>query len=301
MDGHAVLVANNYTVTAETYEHGTYDNEVDENDYVPKKKLKKTKRALVPKIKHVSKAEIMRQQHNDAVKQRIAVHDVNRRQFFAQNVDIIAPFVDSGTEEYLRNNRRYVVSDVEITEQPKMLKGSMREYQLAGLNWMVNMHRKGMPMILGDEMGLGKTFQTISLLSYMKETEGRSGPSLVICPLSVIYSWCSEISKWAPGLNFLRFHGSDVDERMELKKSIIENPNRFDVIVTTYDMTSRPDMQSLWSRIYFNYVVLDEGHIIKNHQTQISQAVRRLHYESTLILTGKWSFDMFFLYELVSS
>ena len=66
-------------------------------------------------------------------------------------------------------NQRFSVPEVKISKQPKIIQGQLRDYQLAGLNWIVNMHEKGVPMILGDEMGLGKTLQTISFIAYLKE------------------------------------------------------------------------------------------------------------------------------------
>jgi SWI/SNF-related matrix-associated actin-dependent regulator of chromatin subfamily A member 5 len=134
--------------------------------------------------------------------------------------------------------------------------------------------------------GLGKTLQTISLLCYLKETEQYSGPSLVICPLSVLYSWCNEITKWAPSLKFLRLHSSSSDERESQKMSLQEKFATFDVVITTYEMAKSPSLQSFWRRQFFNYLILDEGHIIRNRETHIAEAVRKLHYENTMILTG---------------
>ena len=57
-------------------------------------------------------------------------------------------------------------------------------------------------------------------------------------------------------------------------------------MVTTYEMAKTPGLRSLWSRQYFNYLILDEGHRIKDANSQISQAVRLIHYENALILTG---------------
>ena len=82
--------------------------------------------------------------------------------------------------------------------QPDLVKTTLRDYQMIGLDWMAKMHSRGMPFILGDEMGLGKTLQTISLIAHLKEHHAFSGPSLVICPLSVLYSWCNEVKKHAP-------------------------------------------------------------------------------------------------------
>jgi len=128
--------------------------------------------------------------------------------------------------------------------------------------------------------------QTISLLCHLKERNGISGPSLVICPLSVLYSWCNELEKWAPSLKFLRFHSSSPDEREAQKQAFQESATEFDVVVTTYEMAKAPGLRFLWTRQYFNYLVLDEGHKIKDSNNQISQAVRLIHCENALILTG---------------
>jgi SWI/SNF-related matrix-associated actin-dependent regulator of chromatin subfamily A member 5 len=138
----------------------------------------------------------------------------------------------------------------------------------------------------GDEMGLGKTLQTISLLCHLKEKEGITGPSLVICPLSVLYSWCNELKKWAPNLKILRFHSSSPEERESQRNILQQDAQSYDVIITTYEMAKNPHLKSLWSRQFFNYLVLDEGHKIKDHNSLIAQAVRGIHRENALILTG---------------
>lgn len=111
-------------------------------------------------------------------------------------------------------------------------------------------------------------------------------PTLVVCPLSVLYSWCNEISKWAPSLKFLRFHSSCLQEREVQKENLVTKLHQYDIVVTTYEMIKVPSLKSLWRRLHFTYVVLDEGHIIKNRESQISEALRGLHFENTLILTG---------------
>ena len=74
-----------------------------------------------------------------------------------------------------------------LTEQPKCIKyGTMRDYQLEGLNWLISLYDRGINGILADEMGLGKTLQTISILGYLHEARGVTGPHLVIVPKSTI-------------------------------------------------------------------------------------------------------------------
>lgn len=125
-----------------------------------------------------------------------------------------------------------------------------------------------------------KTLQTIALVCHLKEVYNKTGPSLIICPLSVLYSWCSEIAKWAPSLKYLRFHSSN-PESLD-----VSNLAAYDMVITTYEMAKAPSLRTLWFRQQFNLLVLDEGHRIKSQDTQISQAVRKIHSETRLILTG---------------
>ena len=203
----------------------------------------------------------------------------------------------------------------------------MKPYQLSGLSFLVYLHRNGLSGILGDEMGLGKTLQTLSLLQYLKEnrklsgTNGERRPSLVICPLSVLSSWMSEVRRWTPGLKALRFHGPTV-ERNRVKRIALGEEDMYgnltngarrrknerltaagkpiisidsdtegddeagvDLIITTYD--SFKSEESWFKRAFvWSYVVLDEGHKIKNELSQVSKALQGLGAEFRLILTG---------------
>jgi SWI/SNF-related matrix-associated actin-dependent regulator of chromatin subfamily A member 5 len=213
----------------------------------------------------------------------------------------------------------------EIESQPRGITAIMKPYQLSGLSFLVYLHRNGLSGILGDEMGLGKTLQTLSLIQYLKENEPKTGaqlrPFLVVCPLSVLSSWMAEARKWAPGLKVLRFHGP-VKERDRLKKiaageidifgnltskqkaklktrrtaagkqiisldsdSEPEEEVGVDLVVTTYE--SYQAEQGWFKRAFvWRYVVLDEGHKIKNDLSLISKALQGLQAEYRLILTG---------------
>ena len=149
-------------------------------------------------------------------------------------------------------------------------------------------------------MGLGKTLQTLSLFSYLTTCRpnppDHQRPFLVLCPLSVLSSWINECRKWTPHLRVLRFHGP-ASERARLKR-VAETGEAFgmedesagegrgyDVIVTSYEVFER---EKAWFRRAFvwRYVVLDEGHKIKNEKTNISTALQSLSAEYRLILTG---------------
>eukprot|EP00966_Prymnesium_polylepis_P259748 6000007-Prymnesium_polylepis.1 len=71
-------------------------------------------------------------------------------------------------------------------------------------------------------MGLGKTLQTIALLAHFKFTLKLDGAALVVCPLSVLSTWCAEVKRWCPSLRVIKLHSSDVDERERLKAQVLD-------------------------------------------------------------------------------
>jgi hypothetical protein len=109
-----------------------------------------------------------------------------------------------------------------LARQPKWIVSpshhAMKPYQLAGVEWLMGMHRNGCSAILGDEMGLGKTLQTISFLAHLKygTKPVQTGPHLVVAPLSVLGAWASECKSWCPSLRVVKFHSSDKHERLRL-------------------------------------------------------------------------------------
>ena len=136
-------------------------------------------------------------------------------------------------------------------------------------------------------MGLGKTLQTISLIAYLKVERKLKGPSLVVCPLSVLSAWCTEFATWAPSLRVVKLHAVDVRERERRAKALITELGSYDVVVTTYEMLKNPAMKStLVQRMHWRCFVIDEGHVIKNPNTNLSQTCRKVHYHFGLLLTG---------------
>lgn len=106
-------------------------------------------------------------------------------------------------------------------KQPEYLSGgTLRDYQLEGLNWLVYSWSKNINCILADEMGLGKTVQCVSFLSYLAETLQVLGPFLVVVPLSTVSNWIKEFRKWAPRMNVVVYVG-DTDSREVRTMSVI--------------------------------------------------------------------------------
>lgn len=173
-----------------------------------------------------------------------------------------------------------------VTKTPEWIQGEMREYQLEGLTWLLQQHNHGVGAILGDEMGLGKTLQTIAFLSSLKHMKGLGGPFLVVCPMSVLSSWMTEFRRWCPSFRTIKLHSADATERDRLRSTILPDVGSYDVIVTTYEMVKSDKFNNSLKRIHFRYLVIDEGHIVKNELTLISQTLRKLHFSTALLLTG---------------
>ncbi|MEZ4450783.1 MAG: DEAD/DEAH box helicase [Nannocystaceae bacterium] len=161
-------------------------------------------------------------------------------------------------------------------KKAKALNAKLREYQRSGFAWLWQLHLNQMTGILADDMGLGKTVQALALLTKAKEEEG-AGPSLIVCPTSVVSVWKQEVAKWAPSLSFLMWHGPErAENRRLLKKS--------DVIVTSYALLRR-DIDEL-AKIHFRYVILDEAQYIKNWATSTAKSARMLKADHRLALSG---------------
>ncbi|KAJ3007875.1 hypothetical protein HKX48_008895 [Thoreauomyces humboldtii] len=168
----------------------------------------------------------------------------------------------------------------EVVAQPKLVKATMKDYQLDGLSFLVHQYRNGVNGILGDEMGLGKTLQTLSLFAHVRE-QGHMGPFLVVCPLSVLSSWMGEIQRWVPHLASMFMHGP-IAERTRMKEQF--RRGNYDILVTTYEVFVAE--QSELKNTTWKYVVLDEGHKIKNEASNVSSSLKGVQSEFRLLLTG---------------
>ncbi|EDO48116.1 predicted protein [Nematostella vectensis] len=170
-----------------------------------------------------------------------------------------------------------------ITEQPSMLVGGrLKEYQLAGLEWMVSLHNNNLNGILADEMGLGKTIQTIALFSYLIEKKRLNGPFLVIVPLSTLSNWQLEFEKWAPSAIVVSYKGSP---NMRRSAGAVLRTGKFNVVLTTYEYVMRD--KAILAKVRWKYMVVDEGHRMKNHHCKLTQ-VLNTHYaaQHRILLTG---------------
>lgn len=155
-------------------------------------------------------------------------------------------------------------------------------------------------------MGLGKTLQTISLLAYLREFRGITGPHIVIVPKSTLHNWLNEFKRWCPSIKAVKFHGNA--EERALQKATTVQPGKFDVVVTSYEMIIKE--KSHWKRFHWRYIIIDEAHRIKNENSILSRVVRMLRTNFRLLITGTplqnnlhelWALLNFLLPEVFSS
>ncbi|KAJ3762451.1 SNF2 family N-terminal domain-containing protein [Lentinula raphanica] len=165
---------------------------------------------------------------------------------------------------------------------PVLLRGVLRPYQFAGLEWLATLHSNNMNGILADEMGLGKTIQTISLLAHLACDRGIWGPHLIIVPTSVLLNWEMEFKKFLPGFRILCYHGT-TKRRKELRQGW-NDKYHFNVCITSYTLASRD--AHIFKRKNWYYMVLDEAHMIKNFRSQRWNTLLLFRSFRRLLLTG---------------
>ncbi|KAJ3215020.1 swr1 complex component [Clydaea vesicula] len=169
-----------------------------------------------------------------------------------------------------------------VTPIPPLLKHTLRSYQHTGLDWLVGLYNKGLNGILADEMGLGKTIQTISLLAYLAFYKGNWGPHLIVVPTSVILNWEYEFKKWCPAFKILTYFGNQ-KERKE-KRLGWSKENSFHICITSYQLVLSD--QNNFKRKFWQYLILDEAHNIKNFRSQRWQTLLTFNSVRRLLLTG---------------
>jgi SNF2 family DNA or RNA helicase len=152
----------------------------------------------------------------------------------------------------------------------------LRPYQKHGVAWLRFLRENSFGGILADEMGLGKTLQVLAFLRSLPPGH-RAGPTLVVCPTSLVFNWQAEARKFTPELKVLALHGPDRHARFaEIAQS--------DLVITSYALTRRDAER--YRELEFDTVVLDEAQHIKNRQTQNAQAVKAIRSRHRLVLTG---------------
>ncbi|KAL8211139.1 hypothetical protein R6Q57_005576 [Mikania cordata] len=192
---------------------------------------------------------------------------------------------------------------------PLLTGGKLKSYQIKGVKWLISLWQNGLNGILADQMGLGKTIQTIGFLAHLKG-KGLDGPYLVIAPLSTLSNWLNEISRFVPSVSAVIYHG-DKKERNEIRR--LKMPKKigpsFPIVITSYEVAMN-DAKKHLRHYNWKYLVVDEGHRLKNFKCKLLRELKWLHVENKLLLTGTplqnnlaelWSLLNFILPDIFSS
>ncbi|MFI6329291.1 SNF2-related protein [Micromonospora chersina] len=162
-------------------------------------------------------------------------------------------------------------------DPPSGFAGTLRPYQRRGLAWLVFLQSLGLGGILADDMGLGKTVQLLALLA---GDPPAAGPTLLVCPMSLVGNWQREASKFAPHLRVHVHHGAERARGEAFAAAV----HAADLVLTTYSVAAR-DAHEL-AGIDWHRVVVDEAQAIKNASTRQAEAVRSLPARHRVAVTG---------------
>ncbi|KAG0428831.1 hypothetical protein HPB47_024219 [Ixodes persulcatus] len=185
-------------------------------------------------------------------------------------------------------------SAVEVDDElrvPAEIWNKLYRYQQTGVRWLWELHRQNTGGIVGDEMGLGKTIQTIAFFAGLHHSNLRTlgdsfkglGPVMLICPTTVMHQWVREFHRWYPPVRVAILH--DSGSFTGSKETLVRQVNRDrGVLVTSYAGVSK--LSPMLLRHEWHYVVLDEGHKIRNPDAQTTLACKQFRTTHRIILSG---------------
>uniref|UniRef100_A0A183A7A7 Chromatin-remodeling ATPase INO80 n=1 Tax=Echinostoma caproni TaxID=27848 RepID=A0A183A7A7_9TREM len=216
-------------------------------------------------------------------------------------------------------DRQQQTSDPKTTatvQSPRLFQGSLKAYQLQGLNWLLGLFDQGINGILADEMGLGKTIQTIAFLGYLAETYKLWGPFLIVSPASTLHNWTQEFARFLPSFRIVPYWGSPAERKVlrrfwfsarqagsSLNTSGSHDPDddgpssdwvthgqlgtreaEMHVVITSYQVVLQ-DAKFI-NKTAWSYIVLDEAHAIKSTSSLRWRILLSFKCRNRLLLTG---------------
>ncbi|XP_053615593.1 chromatin-remodeling ATPase INO80 isoform X2 [Plodia interpunctella] len=173
-------------------------------------------------------------------------------------------------------------------DQPSIFRGTLKGYQLKGMNWLANLYDQGISGILADEMGLGKTVQCIAFLCHVAERLGVWGPFLVVSPASTLHNWQQEMQRFVPDFKVVPYWGSPSERkilRQFWERKDLHTPQAaFHVVVTSYQIVVS-DLKYL-NRVSWQYMILDEAQAIKSSASMRWKLLLGFSCRNRLLLSG---------------
>ncbi|WP_436850816.1 DEAD/DEAH box helicase [Streptomyces avermitilis] len=159
--------------------------------------------------------------------------------------------------------------------QPAALQATLRDYQKRGLAWLAEMCELGLGGCLADDMGLGKTITLLALHLHRQTDPATAGPTLVVCPASLLGNWQREAARFAPATPVRRYHGGD----RHLKDLAGD-----EIVLVTYGVLRR-DREAL-TETAWSLVAADEAQHVKNPYAVTARELRALPARARVALTG---------------
>ncbi|XP_076339580.1 LOW QUALITY PROTEIN: DNA excision repair protein ERCC-6-like [Tachypleus tridentatus] len=174
---------------------------------------------------------------------------------------------------------------------PNCIWKKLYRYQQTGVRWLWELHQQNSGGIIGDEMGLGKTIQVISFLAGLSSSNIKThgdkyyglGPVILVCPTTVMHQWVKEFHKWWPPFRVAILH--DSGSYRGTKESLVRNLNKSNgILITSYNGLAMH--QTLLLKYEWHYIILDEGHRIRNPDAQATLACKQFRTPHRMILSG---------------
>lgn len=244
--------------------------------YNEKKKIVKLKNDVIIKIKEEDVKYL-----NDFLEDfNIDITDLNKK--ITKPMSYILKLVNSKDDSINMDSKvveiiQQIESYKEIEDLPNNnFKEVLRPYQLDGFRWLRVLSKFGFGGILADDMGLGKTLEIMAFIS----SDEVNKPSIIVCPMSLMYNWQNECEKWELPIPTVLVMGS-APERENIIKNINYNEKAF--YITSYDSLRR-DIEHYTEQ--FRFVIADEAQFIKNQNALKSTAIKQLKSEMNFALTG---------------
>ncbi|WP_156727866.1 DEAD/DEAH box helicase [Streptomyces apocyni] len=159
--------------------------------------------------------------------------------------------------------------------QPAALQATLRDYQKRGLAWLAEMCELGLGGCLADDMGLGKTITLIALHLHRQAAPATAGPTLVVCPASLLGNWQRETERFAPHIPVRRYHGGD-----RHLKDLADD----EIVLVTYGVLRRD--REVLAGTAWSLVAADEAQHVKNPYAVTARELRALPARARVALTG---------------
>jgi len=202
-------------------------------------------------------------------------------------------YINRRREEFKSNSKESNLSTRSsfqpVREQPSYIQnGTLRDFQMTGLNFLAYNWVKSKNVVLADEMGLGKTVQTIAFMSWLRHDRGQQGPFLVAVPLSTMPAWADTFDLWTPDINYVVYNGNQTARNIIKEYELLPDGSfrhpRFHVLLTTYEYVLQDS--AFLSQIKWQFMAVDEAHRLKNRDSQLYDRLREFKAPARLLITG---------------